>query len=140
MQIQNTLTPYAEIERDEIQYGYCRDFEHISRYRTLRQVTHQSEHPSRFVSLETSNPFETNTEITYYTVPANRVNRLDLIAQEKLGTADYKWVLAYFNHIEDGFTVFEGQVLAIPKSITALLENGEILAPVPATQLNLGAE
>lgn len=136
----STLDSYDEIDRTEIQYGYCRNFDHISRYRTLRQVTHEGSTPERYVALETPNPFETHTDVTYYTVPARLVNRLDIIANEQLGSASYRWVLAYFNRIADGFTVNEGQVLAIPKSITALLEKGEVLSPVPATQLNLGSE
>ena len=50
------------------------------------------------------------------------------------------WVIAYFNSIEDGYTVREGQKLVIPESVTALLSNGEILAPITALKLNLGEE
>jgi hypothetical protein len=77
--------------------------------------------------------------MVYYTVPSNRENRLDLIANEKLGSASYAWVIAYFNHIDDGFTVAEGTKLAIPTSVTKLFETGELLAPVPANNLNLGS-
>jgi hypothetical protein len=67
-------------------------------------------------------------------------NRLDLIAQKELGSATYSWVIAYFNQIEDGYTVREGQRLVIPESVTALLSKGEILAPIAYTRLNLGEE
>ena len=138
--IPTTSVPYEEIERDDIQYTYCRDYSHISRYKGLRQVIHQGQSPDRYVALESPNAFETHTSIQYYTVPANRENRLDLIAQEQLGSADYKWVIAYFNRIEDGFTVREGMTLQIPKTVSSLFENGELLAPISATRLNLGSE
>ena len=63
-----TYTPYAEIERDPIQYTYCVDFNHISRYRGLRQVIHQGKSADRFIVLETSNPFTTKSgaRITFF--------------------------------------------------------------------------
>lgn len=136
----NTLTPYETVERDEIQYTYCYDYDHISRYKGLRQVIHQGESSNRYVALETANPFETTTSVKYYTVPSNRENRLDLIAYEQLGSAQYGWVIAYFNNIEDGFTVPEGATLSIPENISSLFQNGEILATISATKLNLGSE
>ena len=54
--------------------------------------------------------------------------------------ATYGWVIAYFNSIEDGYTVREGQRLVLPGSVTALLSKGEILAPITALKLNLGEE
>ena len=135
-----TVDSYLELERDEIQYTYCRDFSHISRYKGLRQVIHQGQSSDRYVALETPNAFETHTNIRYYTVPANRENRLDLIAQELLGSADYKWVIAYFNGIEDGFTVRYGTTLQVPKTVSSLFESGELLAPISAVRLNLGSE
>lgn len=138
--LNSTIEAYSEIERDDIQYTYCRDFNHVSRYRGLRQVIHQGQSPDRYVALESPNAFETHTNITYYTVPANRENRLDIIAQELLGSADYKWVIAYFNGITDGFSVREGMTLMIPKTVSSLFETGEVLSPVPATKLNLGSE
>lgn len=139
-EVMNTLTPYEVVERDDIQYTYCADYGHISRYRGLRQVIHQGMSSDRYVALETSNPFSSSSDVRYYTVPSNRENRLDLIASEQLGSASYAWVLAYFNNIEDGFTVPEGTRLAIPASVTTLFESGEILSPVPATKLNVGSE
>lgn len=136
----NTLTPYRTIERDDIQYTYCHDYDHISRYKGLRQVIHQGLSVDRYIALETSNSFETDAKVTYYTVPANLENRLDIIARDKLGSATYAWVIAYFNNIEDGFTVPEGTVLAIPKSIALLFNNGEILSSINVTSLNLGSE
>jgi len=83
---------------------------------------------------------ETHTDIDYYTVPANYENRLDIIAKELLGAAEYKWVIAYFNGITDGFTVRPGMTLRVPKTVSALFEAGEVLAPVSAIRLNLSSE
>lgn len=140
MNIGRDLTkPYDELDHEGIIYSVCRDFNHISRYRNLRQVVHQPG-PDRYVTLETVNPFVTNTEIKYHEVTSTEVDRLDLIAESELGSATYGWVIAYFNSIEDGYTVREGQRLVIPNSVTALLSTGEILAPITALKLNLGEE
>ena len=63
-----------------------------------------------------------------------------MIAYRELGSAQYAWVIAYFNNIEDGFTAREGTRLRIPNSITDLFSGGEMLASVPPTLLNLGSE
>lgn len=140
MNIGRDLTkPYDELDHEGIIYSVCRDFNHISRYRNLRQVVHRPG-PDRYVTLETVNPFVTNTEIKYHEVTSTEVDRLDLIAESELGSATYGWVIAYFNSIEDGYTVREGQRLVIPNSVTALLSTGEILAPITALKLNLGEE
>lgn len=140
MKILNTLTPYKVLEHEGIQYGVCRDFNHISRYRGLRQVVHCPYTSDRFVALETVNPFTTNTKVNFYDVPAEEENRLDIIAYKTLGDANYAWVIAYFNKISDGFTVAEGTQLMIPESVTSLFNRGEILAPISPTSLNLGEE
>ena len=140
MQDLDTLTPYKKLERDDIQYTYCHDYNHICRYKGLRQVIHQGMSPDRYVALETSNPFHTSADVFYYQVPANLANRLDIIARDKLGSASYAWVIAYFNGIVDGFTVPEGTVLRIPKNVSILFNNGECLAPIKVTSLNLGSE
>ena len=133
--------PYKQIEHQGIVYSVCREFDHISRYRNLRQVVHCPDNTEdRYVTLETPNPFITHTEVKYHEVSAIEENRLDLIAEQELGSATYSWVISYFNRIEDGFTVREGQKLIIPTSVTALLNNGEILAPITALKLNLGEE
>lgn len=132
--------PYDVIDHEGIVYSVCRDFNHISRYRNLRQVVHSPDTTDRYVTLETVNPFITHTEIKYHEVTVAEEDRLDLIAEKELGSATYGWVIAYFNSIEDGYTVREGQKLVIPKSVTALLSNGEILAPITAIKLNLGEE
>ena len=132
-------TPYKKLNHEGITYGTCKDFNHISRYRNLRQVTSTPE-SNRCTTLETVNPFVTHTEIKYHEVTVPEINRLDLIAEKELGSASYSWVIAYFNRIEDGYTVREGQRLMIPNSVTALLSKGEILAPIPWTKLNLGEE
>lgn len=132
--------PYRELEHRGIAYSVCREFNHISRYRTLRQVIHNPNDLDRFVTLETPNAFTTHTEVIYHDVTVNEENRLDLIAQKYLGSPTYGWVIAYFNSIEDGYTVYEGQKLVIPTSITALFNSGEILEPKTALVLNLGEE
>lgn len=131
---------YDTIEHEGIAYAVCKDFNHISRYRNLRQVVHCPDTFDRYVTLETVNPFVTNTEVKYHEVTVTEENRLDLIAYKELGSASYGWVIAYFNQIEDGYTVREGQRLVIPNSVTALLSKGEILAPITAVKLNLGEE
>lgn len=132
--------PYTEVEHRGIAYSVCKDFNHISRYRNLRQVVHNPNDIDRYVTLETSNAFTSHTDVVYHDVTVNEENRLDLIAQQYLGSATYGWVIAYFNHIEDGYTVLEGQRLAIPRSVTALFDKGEILEPRTALVLNLGEE
>ena len=136
----NTLTPFHVIKYKGIQYTTCRDFKHISRHKGLRQVIHNPDDSSRFMALETPNPFKSQTEVMYYEVPSTEENRLDLIAYKFLGSAQYSWIIAYFNGIEDGFTVNEGQRLAIPKSISSLFNKGEVLASVSPYALNLGSE
>lgn len=137
----NTLSPYREVEYDGIQYSVCKEYDHICRYKGLRQVIHNYDNvENRFVSHETSNPFSSHLRKKYYTVPANRENRLDLIAYEQLGSSQYAWVVAYFNGIADGFTVREGQLLAMPTDVSLLFNSGEVLQSIPATQLNLGRE
>ena len=115
--------PYQELEHRGIAYSVCREFDHISRYRTLRQVIHNPNDLDRFVTLETPNAFTTHAEVIYHDVTVNEENRLDLIAQKYLGSPTYGWVIAYFNSIEDGYTVYEGQKLVIPTSITALFNS-----------------
>ena len=132
--------PYKELDYSGIVYSTCKNYNHISRYRNLRQVVHLPDTKDRYVTLETVNPFVTNTEIKYHEVTVLEENRLDLIAEKELGSATYSWVIAYFNKIEDGYTVREGQRLIIPNSVTALLNSGEILAPITALKLNLGEE
>lgn len=136
----DTLTPYKTIEHTGIQYTVCRDYKHISRYRGLRQVVHNPYDTNRFIALETPNPLLTNAEFLYYDVPASEENRLDLIANKFFGSAQYSWIISYFNGIEDGYTVWEGQRLKILKNFTELFDVGELLAPIPALQLNLGEE
>ena len=141
MKYYTTLGPYDEFEHVPIQYGVCRDYSHLSRYRGLRQVAHDpSNETTRFIALETPNPFQTTTEVSFYEVPLTEENRLDLIAQKLLGSVQYRWILAYFNRIPDGYTVHEGQVLMCPKNISALFNKGEVLAPINPLQLNLGTE
>lgn len=141
MKFYNTLTPYKIVDYGGIQYNVCREYNDISRYRCLRQITHNpNDISTRFMSPEICNPFVTNAEVSYYDVPAWEANRLDIIAYKKLGSASYGWVIAYFNQIEDGYTVREGQRLKIPKSISSLFDSGELLAPINPLQLNLGSE
>ena len=136
----DTWRPYRKIERERIQYTYCMKFDHISRYMQLRQVIHNGNQPSRYISLETTNPFSTDASMKIYVVPAHLENRLDVIAQNQLGSAKYAWIIAYINRIADGFTVLEGTRLHIPVSVSQLFEDGEIMGSIEATKLNLGSE
>lgn len=137
----NTLTPYKTLDYEGIEYNVCKDYDHISRYKGLRQVAHNPNSMSeRYLTLEIPNPFQSNVEVHYYEVPVSRENRLDLIANEFLGSPTYSWVISYFNNIEDGFTVRPGQRIMIPKSFTSLFNNNEVLASIPATKLQLGSE
>lgn len=137
----DTLLPYKILPEEPIQYGVCKDFEHISRYRNLRQVVHGAKDNKGFVSLETSNPFHTNlSDVVIHEVSNDEENRLDIISQNYLGSAHYSWIIAYMNDIEDGYSIREGMKLKIPKSITALMQNGELLQNISAMQLNLGVE
>lgn len=141
MKILNTTQPYKVIPYEGIQYNVCRDYSHISRYKGLRQIVHNPHTAEdRFIALETPNPFHTSAEVIYYQVPAIEENRLDLIALKHLGSARYGWVIAYFNNIEDGFTVREGQRICIPKTLTSLFSKHELLASVSPYSLNLGSE
>lgn len=141
MKIKDLTQPYRELPHEGIAYSVCRDFSHISRYRNLRQVVHCLNSADRYVTLETPNAITTNNlDIIYHTVESSEENRLDIIANRYLGSSAYSWAIAYFNQIEDGYTVREGQVLIIPRTITSLFDNGEMLAPITALKLNLGEE
>lgn len=138
----DTLIPYHVIDYNGIQYGTCRDYSHISRYRCLRRVNHETNTSDQFMTLETPNEIYSHVPVKYYYVRTNEENRLDLIAYKYLGSASYAWVIAYMNNIEDGFSVSEGQRIQIPesKSVTALFATGEMLAAVNPLLLNLGSE
>lgn len=141
MKILNTLTPYQVIPYEGIQYGVCYDYSHISRYRGLRQLTHNPKTVSeRFMTLELSNPFKTSVDVQYYEVLPTEENRLDLISYKFYSDPTYGWVIAYFNDIEDGYTVKAGQIIQLPESVTALFGKGEVLAAVSPSMLNLGSE
>lgn len=140
MKFPTTWGQYKEVERDPIQYTYCVEYDHICRYRGLRQVVHQGLSEDRYVALETVNTIPDGVDLRYYVVPHKYENRLDLIAQEQLGSATYAWVIAYINKIQDGFTCIEGTKLAIPISISSLFNRGQVLESVTATTLNLGSE
>lgn len=137
-----TVHPYSEIPHKYIQYNPCRDFSHISRYRGLRQVVHNTEYPDeRMITLETPNKFvSTETPIIWHEVEGDEVNRLDLISQKYLGSPHYSWVISYFNGIEDGFSCSLGQSLMIPSNVSSLMRRGEILQNVSPLTLNLGSE
>lgn len=139
--LHDTTRPYEEVDYNGIEYTTCKDFDHISRLKRLRQVIHYLSDNARFITLETQNKYNYDKlEIEYYRVPASRENRIDLIAYEKLGSISYSWVISYINGIADGYTVSEGQMLMIPKSLTNLFKSGNILSSIPVTSLNLGTE
>ena len=137
----DTTRPYKVLDQQGIEYTVCKDYSHISRYKRLRQVIHYLSNNNRFMSLELQNSYDySNVEAEYYTVPADRINRLDLISYEYFGSASYSWIIAYINGIGDDYTIFEGQTLLIPKSLTQLFTNESVLASTPITSLNLGTE
>lgn len=136
----DTLQPYGVVEHTGIEYTVCREFDHISRYKGLRQIVHNPDDYNRFIALETPNPIMTNAKFRYYDVPASEENRLDLIAYKFFGSAQYSWIISYFNSIEDGFSVPEGQRLKILENFTDLFNKGELLSSIPALILNLGTE
>lgn len=136
----DTLVPYKVIPYSGIQYAVCRDFNHISRYKGLRQVAHNPTEPDRFVTLEIPNPMTINVSYRYYTVPTLEENRLDLIAYKFYGSPNYAWIISYMNNIEDGYTVYAGQKIKILDNFTDLFSKGELLASIPPMSLNLGSE
>jgi len=137
----NTLIPFKTIEHLGIQYTVARDFPHVSRYKGLRQVIHAPrDMVRRKMTLETMNPLVTRARFQFYDVPLVEENRLDLIAHKFFGNAQYAWLISYFNNIEDGFTVTQGQRIRIIENYTTLFNKGELLAPVPANIMNLGEE
>ena len=137
----DTLIPYKVIPYDGIDYTVCRDFDHISRYKGLRQVVHNPSDPAtRFITLETVNSLVSHASYRYYVVPVAEENRLDLISYKFYGSPNYSWVIAYMNNIEDGYTVYEGQKVKILDSFSDLFAKGEILASIPPMSLNLGSE
>lgn len=142
MMILDTSTVYKELDYKGINYTNCRDFPYISRYRGLRQVIHSPEDTDiRFTSLEIPNAIGgEHINFVWHEVVETEVNRLDLIAYKYLGSAQYNWVIAYYNGISDGFTCNTGEKLRIPSSISELMKDGELLQTVPVLTLNLGSE
>lgn len=141
IQIKDLTQPYKTADYTGIAYSTCVDYDYISRYRNLREVVVNPNSSDKYSLLETVNPLVTNNlEVIYHVVDLSEENRLDLIANKYLGSPTYSWVIAYFNKIDDGCTVREGQTIIIPKTITALFANGEILASITALKLNLGEE
>lgn len=142
MYIQSTLTPYKILPHEGIQYSVCREYDHISRHKGLRQIIHQPQNIyDRMITLETPNSFaETNLSFRYHDVLPKEENRLDVVAYEYLGSASYGWVIAYYNGIDDGYTLRPGQRIRIPDNVTSLMKSGEVLQSVTALQLNLGSE
>ena len=141
IQIRDLTQPYKTADYAGIAYSTCVDYNYISRYRNLREIVVNYNSSNKCSLLETVNPLVTNNlEVIYHVVELSEENRLDLIANKYLGSSTYSWVIAYFNKIDDGYTVREGQTIIIPKTITALFSNGEILAPITALKLNLGEE
>lgn len=139
--LHDTTIPYEFVEYNGIEYTTCKDFDHISRYKRLRQVIHYLSDNNRFLTLETQNVYDyPNLTVEYYSVPLIYENRLDLISYNYYNTPNYSWILSYINEIEDGFTVHEGQVLMIPVNISDLFASNSILSAVSVSALNLGTE
>lgn len=141
MFILNTLSPYRKLPDTSIQYTVCREYDHISRNRSLRQVIHNPEDLNRFIALEVPNPItESDLQFEYHEVTPDEQDRLDIISYNYYGTASYNWVIAYFNNIEDGYTVHPGQTVRLPRDISSLMTTGNIMQSVTALKLNLGTE
>lgn len=137
----DTLIPYKVLPHLGIEYNVCRNFDHISRYKGLRQVVHAPlDQDQRFIALETVNPIDIHASYSWYEVMPTEENRLDLIAKKFYGSAQYSWVISYMNRIEDGFSVASGQRIMILDNFMDLFNSGELLASIPAMILNLGAE
>ena len=137
----DTLKPYKTVDNGGIEYTVCRDFNHISRYKGLRQVVHNPmDTDSRYIALETVNAIKSNAKYSWYEVLPMEQDRLDLIAKKFYGSAQYGWVIAYMNRIEDGFSVSSGQKIMILDNFMDLFNTGELLASIPAMILNLGYE
>lgn len=136
----DTLQEYKDIGHPSIEYTVCRDYDHISRYKGLRQVIHNPSDLDRYIALETPNPVTTNASYFFYEVPLVEENRLDVIAKKFYGSAQYSWIISYTNNIEDGYSVNAGQRIKILDNFTDLFSKGEILASIPAMTLNLGSE
>lgn len=63
---------------------------------------------------------------SYYTVPPEYVNRLDLIAAAVYNNASLWWVIAKANYIYDAFQVPAGISLRVPK-LSSLYGSGGVL-------------
>ena len=142
MEILDTISPYREIPYEGIQYTVCADYDHISRYRALRQViSSPDDKDNRRIQPETVNEIDnTGIRCIWYEVKPDEENRLDILAYRFLGSASYSWVISYFNDIEAGFTVRSGQKILIPESITSLMQKGHVLQSITAFHMNLGTE
>ena len=139
--LHDTTKPYKEVDYKGIEYSTCKNFDHISRYKRLRQVIHYLEGNQRFTTLEIQNSYSyKGVEAEYYTVTVDRENRLDLISNDYFGTPTYAWVISYINGIPDAYTVHEGQMLLIPVNISSLFGTNKILSAIPVSSLNLGTE
>ena len=90
----DTLIPYCSVKHTGIQYTVCKEYNHISRYRGLRQLVHNPDESVRFIALETPNPIISNAQFIYYDVPATEENRLDLIAYKFFGSPQYSWIIS----------------------------------------------
>ena len=87
--LHDTTCAYKEVDYHGIEYTMCKDYEHISRYRRLRQVIHYLEGTDRFMTLETQNKYSySGVTYEYYTVTVDRENRLDLISYDYYNVTD----------------------------------------------------
>lgn len=72
----DTLIPYCVIKHTGIQYTVCKEYNHISRYRGLRQLVHNLDESDRFIALETPNPIISDAQFIYYDVPSREAGGL----------------------------------------------------------------
>lgn len=107
-------------------YYAPKQYSNTSRYKNVRRlkddktgkVFHETV-PQTFVTESENDQYITVTNITK--------NRLDIIANEYYGTANYWWVIAQANYIIDPFDVPVGTQLRIPP-ILSLYLNGGVLS------------
>lgn len=98
-------------------YLYPRLYKNSCRYKNLRRI---QDDDTKKIYHETwvQNTVAFSDSDTYYTVPMEYENRLDIIANKYYGTAKYWWVIALANYIIDPFDVPAGTQLRIPPLIS----------------------
>lgn len=93
------------------------------RYKNVRRL--QDEDTGKYFHETVPQKFiPSSDDDEYITVTTVTENRLDIIANEYYGTANYWWVIAQANYIIDPFDVPVGTSLRIPPIISLYLNGG----------------